>query len=215
MKMSIASALVASGLAIGLAPSVAAHSTQTRWPHEGRIVYDGIDFSQADYLWHIFPGRFQTSDGFLELDLNMPKNFFQACTVWTNMPRPYYDCKTAGWSEGVAPGSSTDYYAFGAGSYNPTSMTGNTWYQTRYTLGSRVGSSTGSLPVNFGWQETYRYFCIDAHPYCLNGYTGGRIHRGIPWSYTKYAASSWKTPEGNTVPIDYPCDIYSTTCAPR
>ena len=46
------------------APSAYAHSPQTRWPHEGRLAFDGVNYVQADYLWHIFPGGFETSDAF-------------------------------------------------------------------------------------------------------------------------------------------------------
>ncbi len=195
------------------APAAFAHTNTVRWPHEGRLAFDGATYVQADYLWHNKPGGFKTSDGFLELDLHMPREYFTGCTAWSNMPNYYSDCSTSGVSEAVAPGSDSNYVAMGAGSWTPTQMSANQWYQTRYTLSKKSGTRT-SYPVNFGYQESYRYFCPEMNPWCLNGWEGGRIHRGTFWKDGTAARSSWLTPSGTTVPRDYSCDIFtSSDCA--
>jgi hypothetical protein len=193
------------------AQTATAHDVTVRWPHEGRLAFDGGTYVQADYLWHRVPGVFESNDGFLELDLNMPNTYYTSCTIWTSLPNPYSDCETGGWFEGYAPGSSDQYVALGAGSWFPDRIVPNTWYQTRYTLTSKQGTGTGTLPVNFGFQETYRYFCPEMSVWCLNGWSGGRVHQGVPWRDGAPARSSWLTPVGQTVPRDYRCDVYTNT----
>jgi hypothetical protein len=201
-KFSLIFAATASTL-VFVSADASAHDTTVRWPHEGRLWHGGGSQAEVIMLWHRTPGVFTSADKFLEMDIQAPEGYISSCTTMTNLPRPYDDCGTGATLDG-------SYEAFGFGTYAPTQIYSGSWYTTNYsmTLGTTAQSTA---PVNFGWQETTRgWWCgeMSTDPWCLNGHQGGRVHRGTYWRSGKISKSSWLTPQGQTVPRDYSCDVW-------
>lgn len=203
--------LAAAAVAASLPPqSALAHSEQMYQPHEGRIWYGGGSSAEVIMLWHLNPYRSLIGpDKFMEFDVQVPKGFITACTTWTDLPRPYDDCGTAGTLE-----YNDEVDSYGFGTYNPAGILANTWYTTRYTLTRTAQESTGA-DVRFGAQETEMApWCgyADTSPWCLQARQSSRVHTGRQWYKYNEAISSWLTPTGK-IAVDYKCDIwYDSYC---
>jgi hypothetical protein len=156
------------------AASVLAHTT---------LYYDGNAYADSDFKWHAL-GDWKTRDRGLELDLQMPKRFYESCTSWTNMPNGYSDCSTAGVSD---PSTTVN---MGVGSYTAELVRVGTTYRAQWDMSGGWANDTGTA-VKLGWQEVYRYFCPEYNVWCMNGYTGGVLHTSAVWIYSVPKTTTW------------------------
>lgn len=206
-------ALVTASLLVSSPTIAQSQELLVRWPHAGRIWYGGQNTSEMTMIWYRQPRpAFKTYDKFVELDIQIPKGYVTGCISWTDLPDPYDDCQTGGFLDGDT------YNSYGVGSYRTDWIGENLWYTARFTYTRSSQTSTGMVPTNAAWQETYISVTLcpnypSRSPHCLYGYEGGRIHRGVPWQSGRTAVSSWEVPVGGTKPFDYRCDLwYDPNC---
>lgn len=164
------------------APSSFAHYEVKKYPHWGDIYYDGGYYADSMMEWHVRPGGWQTNNPGLEIDITVDKGFFESCTSWTNLPSPYDDCDTAGYSE-----PDPNRITFGVGSYDPQYILAATPYKAQWYF------SGGTLPATFfdvSWQEVFHYFCGYDGIWCMLSNDGSRLLTGA-WSFGQQRYNSW------------------------
>jgi|GEM_PF-2845090 len=164
----------------------AAAQTPKQYPQYGTLNYNGAHLVQTDFYWRAI-GNWHTSDPALELDMNLYNvDYFDSCTISSNMPSWYDDCGFAGVMD-------SGYEGFGAGSYKPeTAKT----YQYYYADWNFSGGSGLSADFKLSWQEMKHTFCWFDATGCMGGacssgcggvLKSGRLNWGtsqsVTWNY--------------------------------
>lgn len=179
-------------MSIALAAGVTWSSARRRraGPHEGDIWYGDIWYGGGTYadslFWSHAPyGNYVTntfwSDPGLEIDINMGTVCFDTCTSWSDMPKFYDDCVTAGVSE---TGSAR---SFGIGTYDLRLLKQGQTYTGQWNFS---GGSGLSAPVSVSWQEVWKDFCPVEDPWCMNSNDGGRF-LSTTWNWGSTDYKTW------------------------
>lgn len=131
----------------------ASATAQLLRPDAGTLTYYGGSHAAVDMIWYDI-GGFKTPEAGFELDIDLERAYYSACTTWNNLPEGYDDCPTAGVLE-------NDPYrnSLGFGSFNARAIRLNTWY-----FGDWYFESPGLASSNYGnfslrWQQTYFRSC--------------------------------------------------------
>ena len=150
---------------LGLGTSTAlSTSTATQYPHEGDSFFDGIDFADVWMSTHAPYGRWQTSPGYtpgLEIDINTPIGFFSTCTTWSDFPKFYDDCVTAGVSESGKNAA--------IGTYDARLLQQAATYIGEWSFS---GISGPASTITITWQEVAKTTCWWESPWCMVGIGG-------------------------------------------
>lgn len=174
MKNAIkALALATTGSLLAAAAPASASTTAKQYPHEGDLYYDGGRYADSFFSSHANYGNYVTntfwSDPGLEIDINTGTVFFSSCTSWSDMPKFYDDCVTAGYSE-TGGGRS-----FGIGTYDLRLLQKGRGYTGEWYFSGGSGTSTS---MSVSWQEVWKDFCPVEDPWCMNSNAGGRFFSG-------------------------------------
>lgn len=173
------------GTMLAMAPAASASTTPKQYPHQGDVYYDGGRFADSYFWSHATYGNYVTntfwSDPGLEIDINMGSVFFTDCTSWSDMPKFYDDCVTAGYTEtGSARG-------FGIGTYDLRLLQKDRTYTGEWYFSGGSGTSTS---MSMSWQEVWKDFCPTESPWCMNSNAGGRFFSGN-WTRGQTYYQSW------------------------
>lgn len=162
-----------------------ASTTPKQYPHVGDIYYGGANYADSIFSSHAPYGNYVTntfwSDPGLEIDINMGTVYFDACTSWSDMPKFYDDCVTAGVSE---TGSAR---SFGIGTYDLRLLRQGQSYTGEWNFS---GGSGASAAVTVSWQEVWKDFCPAESPWCMNSNAGGRF-LSTTWTYGTTDLKTW------------------------
>lgn len=166
------------------APALLAHSLTKQYPHQGDIYYDGGTYADSIFYSHAPYGAWKTntfwSDPGLEIDVNMPTVFFDTCTSWSDVPKFYDDCVTAGVSDGGGR-------SFGIGTYDARLLQTGHNYTAQWNFSGGSGLSTD---VSVSWQEVWKDFCPAESPWCMNSVDGGRF-LSTRWTFGSSSFDTW------------------------
>jgi hypothetical protein len=157
-------------------PSVSAHDIPHQYPHTGDLYYGGASNADSYMNWHM-PGNWQGADKAVEIDISVVKEYFDACTIATDLPINYDDCPTAGTLE-----PDPNRLNFGMGTYDGTQIVRNYWYRGYWYFS---GGSAMSTDVNQTWGEVERkwYLCNDRYNiWCYANVRGGSLVTG-QWNW--------------------------------
>lgn len=158
--------ICAAGLAMAITGVARASTTPTQYSHVGDVLHDGYGYADMYVSNHTSYGRWQRPDSGLEIDI-WNKNLMyngQSCTTWSDWPRFYDDCDTAGTSD---PGGDV----FGVGTFAARSLDQNAAYHLEW-LWDGYTDGNYSTEVRITWQEVRTYFCSSEREWCMNGVGG-------------------------------------------
>ena len=160
MKPSINTRCIAVLMFLTVAGSLPSSAqTPKQYPQYGEIRYNGAYLVQTDFYWKAV-GNWHDTDPALELDMNLFNvDYFDSCTISSNMPSWYDDCGFAGVMD-------DGYEGFGAGSYKPETVSNYTWYYADWNFS---GGSAVNSNFSLGWQEMEHVFCFWDSPSCMGG----------------------------------------------
>lgn len=184
MRMLVFAAAVSS-----CASAALADDRITQWPHAGDLYFDGTGYADSVFYTHNAYGNWQTntswSDPGLEIDVNLvDQALFTECTSWSDVPKFYDDCVTAGVTE---TGSAR---SFGIGTYDGRLLRPDVDYTARWYFSGGSGSRAS---VTVTWQEVWKDFCAFEDPWCMNSIAGGRF-MSLVWNYGTSSYNSWHDP---------------------
>lgn len=171
--------IIAASATLAVAPMARG---QTYYPNDGDFWYNGCYYADSYLLWSN-PGGWSLSGPGYEHDLVVQKNYFSACTSWTNLPNGYDDCPTAGYLE-----TNPNYYAFSFGSFWVQNIIQpSTWYFGSWNFS---GGSAPSTDFRLNGQEVAHDICAFDSPWCMDGRRSQPLLRGwLYWGWSYY--NSW------------------------
>jgi len=139
-------------LLVSLPPGLAnAYHRVTFYPITGDLLYDGYTFADSYFRWDTVAAKRTDYAGY-EHDLVIETKLFTRCTSYTDLPRGYDDCPTAGWDE-----ESDHEWVFTFGSFELDAIADYQYYMGAWRLGGGT-SMQGNFRL-YPQESQYIEFC--------------------------------------------------------
>lgn len=169
------------GAVIGVAVAATPAHAGSFYPNRGDLYYDGEYYADSFFGW-TEPEWMYTYAGF-EMDLSLDEFYFDSCTSWTDLPDPYDDCPTAGYSDPEGKKN------FGIGSFAAESILpiSQKTYVGRWYFAGGYGISTH---VNVTAQEVSRTLCPEKSIWCYIGVQGTSLKETV-WEFLVTNYVTW------------------------